>query len=266
MAAALPVSPNSPHSDPPVARLPLTVVIPTLNEAAQIGDAIGDLRWVDEVIVIDGGSRDDTVGIAERAGARVLTVTGQTIAGQRNAGIETSRNRWIFALDADERISPALRDELKGVLAQPRHQAYGMSFENYYLGRRLRHGPWGRDWHIRLFTNERRFVTHRVHEHLEHVDDVGRLSGTVLHRSYRDLSHHLSKIVQYSRWGAEDMQARGRRATLGTMATRPAWRFFRDYVLYSGWRDGTPGFIAAVMSAYASFLKYAFLYSRQREA
>lgn len=242
---------------------PLSVVIPTLNEASQIGEAVCDLRWADEVIVIDGGSADDTVSIAERAGARVMVVTGETIAGQRNAGIATARNRWVFALDADERISPALRAELVEVIAQPKHQAYGMPFENYYLGRPLHHGPWGRDWHIRLFTNERRFITHRVHERLEHVDDVGHLRGAVIHRSYRDLAHHVSKIVQYSRWGAEDMRARGRRATLATLATRPPWRFFRDYVLYSGWRDGTPGFIAAAMSAFASFLKYAFLYSKE---
>src|SRR5579862_4623630 len=157
------------------AALPLTVVIPTLNEAVQIGDAIADLQWADEIIVIDGGSKDDTTSIAERAGARVLVVTGQTIAGQRNAGIAAARNRWVFALDADERISPALREELGGVLEHPRHQAYGMPFENYYLGQPLRHGPWGRDWHIRLFTNDRRFITHRVHEHLEHIEDVGHL-------------------------------------------------------------------------------------------
>src|SRR4051794_38538163 len=85
------------------ARLPLTVVIPTLNEGAQIGEAVAELAWADEVIVIDGGSTDDTATAARVAGAQVLVVKGETIAGQRNAGITVARNAWILALDADER-------------------------------------------------------------------------------------------------------------------------------------------------------------------
>jgi glycosyltransferase involved in cell wall biosynthesis len=258
---------HRPSSTAPVAATPvaLTVVIPTLDESARIGDAIANLAWADEVIVVDGGSADGTAQTAERAGARVLVVVGQTIAAQRNAGIAEARNHWVLALDADERVSQQLRDELARVISgeSPTHAAYRMKFRNHYLGRELRHGPWGRDWHIRLFTRDRRWITHRVHEHLEPVSDVGSLAGPIVHHPYRDIGHHVAKIVKYARWGADDLYARGRTANVWTMSARPAWRFVRDYVVYSGWRDGAVGFVVAALSAFAAFLKYAFLFARR---
>ena len=255
-------------STAPAARtvVALTVVIPTLNESARIADAIADLAWADEVIVIDGGSTDETAQIAQCAGARVLVVEGQTIAGQRNAGIAEARNHWVLALDTDERVSPELRAELERVVSgdEPTHAVYRMKFRNYYLGRELRHGPWGRDWHIRLFTRDRRWITNRVHESLEPVNDVGSLAGAIIHHPYRDITHHVTKIVKYAKWGADDLHARGRTASLWTMWARPAWRFIRDYFFYSGWRDGAVGFVAATLGAFAAFLKYAFLFARSR--
>jgi glycosyltransferase involved in cell wall biosynthesis len=247
-------------------RVAVTVVIPTLDEATQIGQAVSDLTWADEVLVVDGGSADGTAALAEAAGARVIVVRGETIAAQRNAGIASARNAWILALDADERVSPQLRAELGQVVAgrNPTHAAYRMKFRNHYLGTELRHGPWGRDWHVRLFSRDRRYVCHRVHEHLEAIDDVGTLTGPIIHNPYRDLAHHVTKIVKYSRWGADDLHARGRRAGLWELTARPAWRFIRDYVVFSGWRDGAVGFVAAALSAFAAFLKYAFLFARSQ--
>lgn len=245
--------------------VPITVVMPTLNESVQIAAAVRDLWWADEVIVVDGGSTDDTTALAADAGARVAVVSGRTIADQRNAGIEAARNEWILTLDADERASPELRNELAELLCdgrQPSHAAYRMKFRNYYLGRELRHGQWGRDWHVRLFTRDRRYSSHRVHEHLEGIADVGTLRGAVIHYPYRDIAHHVAKIVKYARWGADDLYAQGRRAGMWQLAARPAWRFVRDYIAYSGWRDGAVGFIAAALGAFAAFLKYAFLFSR----
>lgn len=249
--------------------VPVTVVIPTLNESVQIAQAVADLWWAEEVFVVDGGSSDETPALAAAAGARVIAVRGPTIADQRNAGIAAARNEWVLALDADERVSPELRDELATMFsggASPDHAAFRMKFRNHYLGQELRHGPWGRDWHVRLFTRDRRYVCHRVHEHLEPIDDVGTLDGAVMHYPYRDIAHHVGKIVKYARWGADDLYAQGRRAGMWQLTARPTWRFFRDYVAYSGWRDGTVGFIAAALGAFAAFLKYAFLFARSHSA
>jgi glycosyltransferase involved in cell wall biosynthesis len=247
-------------------KLPVSIVIPTLNESAQIGQALAELAWAQEIIVIDGGSTDDTVEIARAAGARTIVLRDETIAAQRNAGIAAARNRWILAIDADERVSAQLRLELGQIVAglSPSHAAYRIKFKNHYLGHELKHGPWGRDWHIRLFTSDRRYVCNRVHEHLEAIDDVGTLTGPVVHYPYRDIAHHVTKIVKYARWGADDLHARGRRAGVWEISARPFWRFVRDYFVFSGWRDGAIGFIAAALSAFAAFLKYAFLFARSR--
>src|SRR6185436_5274593 len=140
MSAAVPLHLTLSAPEPKVA---LTVVIPTLNESEQIGDAIAALRWADEVIVIDGGSTDETVTLAEAAGAHVMVVQGETIAAQRNAGIAAARNQWVLALDADERVSPELRAELRQLIdgGNPTHAAYRLKFRNHYLGRELQHGP-----------------------------------------------------------------------------------------------------------------------------
>lgn len=240
--------------------LPLTVVIPTLNEARNIADLIESLRWADDVIVADGGSSDDTVTIARGLGARVFELQGQTLGNQRNVAIEAARHPWVLALDADERVSDALRDELASVIAAPKHEAYRIRFANIYLGRERTRGRWGRDWHVRLFKRERRFADSKIHPDLETVADVGSLHGTIRHVPYRDLTHHLEKMIAYARWGAEELHAKGRRASLWDLTIRPWWRFVRDYLVYGSILDGRYGFVASTLTAYSAFLKYAYLW------
>jgi len=241
--------------------VPISVVMPTYNEAVGLGSSLAALSWADEVIVVDGGSTDATVKEARRAGARVFVVAGQTIAAQRNAGIAAARNHWILALDADERVTAELRASLLALTSSnsTSHSAFRIRSRNWHLGRELRFGPWGRDWKVRVFSRDRRYDDRRVHEHLEALDEVGTLDGTLLHHPYRDLTHQVLKIATYAQWAALDLRARGRRAHIWDLIVRPPWRFVRDYVFYSGWRDGPAGFVVAAVSAFSVFLKYACL-------
>jgi glycosyltransferase involved in cell wall biosynthesis len=243
---------------------PLTVVIPTLNEANQIGDCVRGLTWASEVIVVDAGSKDGTPGAAAAAGARVLDgVSG--IAAQRNAGIAAAHNEWVFALDADERIGPALAAELADVVVAPRHEAYRVKRRNLFHGHVLRRGHWGRDWVVRLFRRGRRFGGKSAHPGLEIPEsEQGELTQELDHTPYRDLGHHLEKIVAYGRMSAADLAAQGRRASFSDLALRPAFRFWRDYILHGSILDGRLGVIHAGMSAASVFFKYAFLWERQR--
>jgi (heptosyl)LPS beta-1,4-glucosyltransferase len=248
----------------PARGVPLTVVIPVLDEARQIAECVRHLAWAAEVIVADAGSGDGTVALAREAGALVLEHTGPTIAAQRNAAIARAGNEWVFALDADERITDDLRDELDRVIRAPAHPVYQVRRQNFYLGRELTRGRWGRDWVTRLFTRDRRYVERRVHEGLEPVPDPGRLSGTLRHEPYRDLAHQVEKMNRYARWGAEDLFEHGARASLWDLSGRPLSRFLRAYLLQGGIQDGRFGFVTSVLGGCTAFLKYAHLWAMER--
>lgn len=251
----------SPVRSSPEGTLPVTVVIPTLDERKLIAEAVSDAgAWADEVIVVDGGSQDDTLARAEAAGAKVHVVLDATIGAQRNFGASIARNEWVFALDTDERASQSLCDELRMVLRAPTHNAYRVRMRNFYLGRERTRGRWGRDWHVRLYKRELNFRLTRVHERLEGVRSVGTLRGPVLHTPYQDLAHHLRKMVTYAQWGAVELHARGRHATAFDLLLRPTWRFVRDYLFYGSFLDGSYGVTTSTLTAYSAFLKYAFLY------
>ncbi len=244
---------------------PLTVVIPTRNEAGQIGACVRHLAWADEVLVADGGSTDGTVDEARAAGATVLAVPDVTIAAQRNAAIERARNHWVLALDADERVGPELARELERLVdGTDGHAAYAVRRNNVYLGRRMRHAGWGDSWAVRVFQRDRRFVEKRVHEGLEPVADVGRLTHPLEHTPYRDLAHHVRKLVLYAEWGALDMRDAGRRARVRDLVLRPPWQFFRTYVLQLGVLEGWRGLVLCGLAGVNVFLKYARLWDLQR--
>lgn len=240
-------------------RIPVTVVIPTLNEAHQIGVLLGTLRWADEVVVVDGGSSDGTACIATSHGATVMRLEGATIAAQRNLGIASARNEWILALDADERPSPELTSEIAPVVRESAYDAYRIQFHNFYGERELVRGHWARDWHVRLFRRRYHFLDRQVHERLEDVPSVGALRGHIRHASYRDFGHHLQKVIRYAELAADDLRARGYRVTLWHLVAKPTWRFFREYVVYGSFRDGRFGLVTSAMSALSAFLKYAFV-------
>lgn len=249
----------------PETRVPVTVVMPTLNEAGRIVPTLEATQPADEVIIADGGSEDDTVRIAERLGARVIVHTGGSIGAQRNAAIAVARNEWVLALDADEHPTPEMWEEIAAIVRAPRHRAYQLRMRNFYLGRERTRGRWGRDWHVRLFTRDHRFDSQRVHEGLDVAGSIGRLEHPALHYPYRDLSHHLRKMDVYARWGAEDLRARGRRASLADLALRPAWRFMRDYFVHGSLLDGEYGFLNSALTAYSAFLKYAHLWAMEHD-
>ena len=250
-------------------RAPVSIVIPTRNEALQIGECVRGLAWAEEVIVVDGGSADGTAESARAAGARVLNgaragTGGQTIAAQRNAGIAAAAHEWVFALDADERIGPELAAELAATVAAPAHDAYAVRRRNVFFGKTITRAGWGEDWVVRLFRRERRFVERRVHEGLEPVADVGRLGAPLAHVPYRDLSHYLQKLDRYATWAAEDLAARGRRPRLSDLLFRPPARFARMYLLQLGVLDGWRGAVLCGLAAVSVFLKYARLWERSR--
>ena len=247
-------------------KIPVTVVIPTLNEADRLPACLASVSWAAEVIVADAGSTDGTTAIARQLGAGVIEIRGTTIAGQRNAAMDVATQPWVLALDADERVSPELRDAIVAAIAAPSADAYQIHFHNRYLGAPMERGGWGSDWHVRFSRASLRWSVQQVHERLEHEGPAGELAGFMEHDSYRDLSHQLTKVLVYSVWGAADLQKRRKGLTLTHLVLRPTWRFVKCYVFQGAFLEGRRGLILSVVHAWSAFAKYALLWDMERQA
>jgi glycosyltransferase involved in cell wall biosynthesis len=259
-AASLPATPQAALERP----VPVTVVIPTLNEADRLPACLASVAWAAEVIVVDAGSNDGTVELARAAGARVIECRGRTIGEQKNFGIASATEYWVLSVDADERVTTELRDAVDRAVRAPDARAFRVRLRNHYLGAVYMRGGWGRDWHIRLYPSTSRWSTHQVHEKLEVTGEIRDLDGFLEHDSYRDLPHQLRKATTYAEWGAGDLLPRAGRVSAATLIGRPTWRFVKTYLLQGMWKEGTRGFVFCAVHAWACFSKYAVLWDRQR--
>jgi len=249
-----------------IASIPVTVVIPTLNEADRLPACLASVQWAAEVLVVDAGSTDATAEIASAYGARVLRSPGPTIGAQKNLGIAEARFPWVLSIDADEAVSPELRDAIVATLAAPSKTGYRVHLRNRYLGAPYNRGGWGRDRHTRLYPKSCRWTTDQVHERLIISGEIGELDGRLDHESYRDLAHQLRKCCTYAEWGAADLVRRGARVGPSRLVLNPAWRFVKTYLLESMWREGWRGFLFCAVHAWACFTKYALVWDAQRKA
>ncbi len=247
------------------ASVPCSVVIAAKDEAAEIAECIASLAWAAEIIVVENDSSDDTVPIARSAGATVFSHPFTTIGRQRNAAIAHARHEWILVVDADERGTGGLRDEIARIVSEEaKHVAFRVPRRNFFLGREIHHGGWERDRPVRLFRSRMRYDERPVHEHVMTDGQVGELAEPLIHYPYASLGEYFAKLERYSRWWAEQSFARGKRTRAWTIALKPPARFFSMYVLRAGFLDGAAGVIVAVLAAMSVAAKYARLWELQR--
>lgn len=237
----------------------LSVIIITKNEAANIQACLDSVRFADEWIIVDSGSTDGTVEIARAAGATVIqTADWPGFGPQKNRALDAAHGEWVLSLDADERITDALRAEIEAVLAQPRHAAYAIPRLSSFCGHFIRHAGWYPDYIVRLFRRgSARFSDSLVHESIV-VDSgtTGRLRAHMLHYSYLDDESVLRKLDHYSTLGARQAYAAGKRAGLGTAVAHGVSAFLRSYVFKRGFLDGGAGLMVAISAAESSYHKY----------
>ncbi len=248
-------------------RRPVSACIITRNEAGHIGDCIRSLGFADEVVVVDSLSTDDTVAIAAGLGARVVSQEFLGHVKQKQLAVDLAAHDWVFCIDADERVDSRLADAIEKALAEGSDgDAYEVARHVFYLGRFIDHGGWWPEWRVRLFDRRHgRWTGTDPHDRVEVDGATFRLAGELVHYNYRDLSHHVSKIDQYTTISADRAAERGERATVARLLFRPPLRFFKMYVLKGGFRDGVRGLIVAGMGAFYVFLKYAKRWERRLE-
>ena len=241
--------------------LPLSLCVITRDAAGQLADCLASAPFAGEIVVVDSGSRDDTVEIARRCGARVIERPWLGFGLQKNFAVASAAHDWVLCLDADERVTPALGAAIGAAIAgAPAAAAYAMARRNRFLGRWLAHGEGYPDWNVRLFDRKRaRWSDDAVHEHVIADGPVARLAGDLLHASAESLDAYVAKQNRYTTLQAEAMRARGERASAMRLVGSPLARFVRFYVVRLGFLDGVAGLVHIAIGCFASFVKYAKL-------
>lgn len=246
----------------------LSVIVITHNESANIEACLASVGFAPQRVVVDSGSTDDTVAMAQACGAQVSVHADWPGFGpQKNRALDLAREEWVLSIDADERVSPALQQEIETRLAKT-GPGESVAFEiprlTQFCGVWIRHCGWTPDHVLRLFRRgEARFSEDLVHESLrlaDHRTRIVRLKSPLLHFSYPTPEHYWRKLERYSRDWARQRHAQGRRTTMTRAALSGLVAFLRSYVFRLGFLDGAMGFAVCTMQAQAAFGKYFELY------
>ncbi len=240
----------------------ISAVLITKNEERHVGPCLASLSFADEVVVVDSGSTDGTEAICRRdPRVRWHVEPWKGFGPQKNSAVDKALGPWIFSIDADERVTPSLAEEIAALSPGDGGPAgYRVPRRSFFGKTWVRRGGWYPDYTIRLFRKDAgRFVDRSVHETVRLTGPAGTLSGDLLHYTYRDTEDFLERMNRYSTTGAKELRREGRRARPWDLLVRPPWTFFRMYVLKRGFLDGATGFRLAVLYAMYTFAKYAKL-------
>ncbi|MDH7516387.1 MAG: glycosyltransferase family 2 protein [Bacteroidota bacterium] len=237
----------------------ISVVVIAGEEERNISCCLESATWADEIVVVHSSRSDRTAEIAHAYTPRVMYREFDTFSAQRSYALSQVRGEWVFALDADERITDSLREEVLRTLTDPGGKAgYLVPRKNRFLGRWLRHGGWYPDFQLRLFRRDCVRVDNRlVHEGYIVDGDIGRLANPIDHDTDPDIEHHLRKNLEYTRLEAMERRKRVRPSDL---VLHPAAAFLRAYLVRGGWKDGAHGLAAALIHSAYTLQQYLFMW------
>jgi glycosyltransferase involved in cell wall biosynthesis len=238
----------------------VSVYILAYNEAEKIAAAVSSVLWADEIVVADSGSSDGTAAIAESLGARVVQIPFAGFGDLRNKAVAACNHEWIFSLDADERCTEAVRDEILGLLAAgPAHDAYLVPRRNYMMGRWIKGSGWYPNFRQPQFFRKGalRYTGEVVHEGytLSSERPLGRLQNEIWQIPFRNLEEVIAKMNRYSSLGARKLAPR--RVSMSSALLHGLWAFLKHFVFKLGFRDGWAGFVIALGNFEGTFYRYA---------
>lgn len=248
-----------------VTKLPISLVIITLNEEAHIERCIRSAPFADDVVVVDSFSTDRTVELAEKCGARVFREKWRGYGPQKALATSFAKNSWILSLDADEALSPELAREIEERFVDLNPEVgYLVPRKSFHLGRWIEHGGWYPDYQLRLFNKiNSNWNSNALHEKVE-VKGQQKMKRDLLHWVFEDLSDQVVTNDKYSSLGAQQWAQEGKKFSCFKLLTKPPTKFLETYFFKGGFWDGLPGFIIAVSAAYSVFLKFAKLWEIER--
>jgi len=241
----------------------LSVLIITFNEESNIGKCLDSVQEIaDEIVVVDSQSQDKTIEICLAKGAKVVQRPFENFVKQRNNANEEAKYNHVFSLDADEVLSPELIESILDLKKNWKHDAYEINRLNNYCGQWIKHSGWYPEWRARIFDRRKgKWAGMLVHESLEMSagSSTGRLDGHLLHYSYKSISEHIQRINRYTDLTAQEFFIKRKKSSSLKIWMNPKIRFFRDFIINGGFRDGYYGYIICKVSSLATFLKYSKL-------
>ena len=250
-------------------KLPLSLVLITLDAGARLRDVLSSVPFADEIIVVDSGSVDETAAIAGEFGARFEQHAWLGFGPQKAHAVSLARNDWVLCVDADEALSPELAHSIRSAFRDglPDYPVYRFARCNVFMGQPLKHGEGYPDYNTRLFRRDAaRWSDDIVHEHVLSGLPPRTLQGDLLHYTADDIKIYLDKQNRYTSLAAERALARGEKAPLARIVLSPLTRFLKFWLVRGGWRDGLPGFVHIVIGCQNSFMKYVKLRELRRQS
>jgi rfaE bifunctional protein nucleotidyltransferase chain/domain len=243
----------------------ITVIVLTRNEEHNIRRCLESANWADEIIVCDAYSRDRTPEIALEYTPNVIQHEYPHYGAQQNWVIPQAGCEWVLILDADERITPELRDAVQAAIRDDRFDGYDVARKSWFLGCEMNHAGWGRDYTHRLFRRDKgRYADRQVHADCIVDGPTGRIDAYFEHHPDQNLRNWFEKFDRYSSLYAADLFRKGGRARPWHFLAKPAARFFAMYVMKGGFRDGFPGLVLCGLSSMTIFARYAKLWEMNR--
>ncbi len=234
----------------------LTAIILTLNEQTHITACLESLRWAEQLVVFDSFSQDDTPALARAAGAQLLQSHFENYAQQRNAALAAVKADWVFFVDADERGTPALAEEVRRVMAERSEAGWYVPRHNYIFGRLTRGAGWYPDYQLRLFRHGCVRYERPVHEVAVVNGEIGYLRQPLVHYNYRDPAHFHAKQRIYVQHDVAILREEGIRPKFYTPFTQPWRHFWWRFITLKGYQDGGHGLRLSLYLAYYEWVKY----------
>lgn len=244
----------------------LGVVIITKNEEKNIARCLESVKWADEIIVVDSGSTDKTLEIAQSYGAKTIERHWPGDGPQKHFGISQLTTNWGLVLDADEEVTIELAHSIKTTLKTPQYSFYKMHRRSFFLGKIIHHGDWGKDWIVRLFDcKKHQWTPDIVHAKLDvSKKQAGILKGKLIHHSQDSVTSSLKKMNDYSDGTSTILWQKGKKTSLLKASFHKNWTFLRGFIMRLGFLDGKRGYLIAKLSAYGSYFKYVKLWEKQQ--
>jgi len=242
----------------------ISAIIITFNEENNIGDCLNSVKWADEIIIMDSKSSDKTAEIAYSFTKNIFFTDNLPYYAKKNMAIEKASGEWILSIDADERVTDELKNEIISVINDPglRFEAFDLKRKSFFISKFIRHCGWYPDYVTRLFkkSSGAKFSEKPVHEKLTPEGKIGKLNSDLLHYTNRDFEHYLKKLNIYTTYSANELYSAGKKAGIFDIFFRPAFTFIKMYFLKLGILDGFIGFILCFLSSIHVFVKYSKLY------